>query len=184
MKTFKQFYESDAPHNFSNRIDHALDWIAAWYYDDKLLGIDEWVKNNTPEYDTVSKLAYLMTKGELEYARDLSAGASDPDQAFSNMIKKHNSLRCNIDAIRKSIAYHDDYHIKPVLDKNLSMVSEVEELIKELNVPDHKIWAMPAGDDRTSLFESYGPVMNFVRDRGWRYTGRSHIMAFDTERCV
>ena len=101
-----------------------------------------------------------------------------------NMIKKHNSLRCNIDAIRKSIAYHDDYHIKPVLDKNLSMVSEVEELIKELNVPDHKIWAMPAGDDRTSLFESYGPVMNFVRDRGWRYTGRSHIMAFDTERCV
>jgi hypothetical protein len=26
--------------------------------------------------------------------------------------------------------------------------------------------------------------MNFVRDRGWRYTGRSHIMAFGTERCV
>jgi hypothetical protein len=43
---------------------------------------------------------------------------------------------------------------------------------------------MPAGDDRKSLFESYGPVMNFVRDRGWRYTGRSHIMAFDTEREV
>jgi len=100
------------------------------------------------------------------------------------MVKKHNSKRLNIEAIKQSIDYHDDYHIKPVLDKNLSMVSEVEELIKELNVPDHKIWAMPAGDDRTSLFESYGPVMNFVRDRGWRYTGRSHIMAFDTERCV
>ena len=84
MKTFKQFYESDAPHTFSNRIDHALDWIATWYYDDKLLGIDEWVKNNTPEFDTVSKLANLMLKGELEFARDLSAGASDPDQAFSN----------------------------------------------------------------------------------------------------
>ena len=47
-----------------------------------------------------------------------------------------------------------------------------------------KIWAMPAGDDRESLFESYGPVMNFVRDRGWRFTGRAHIMAFNTERCV
>jgi hypothetical protein len=47
-----------------------------------------------------------------------------------------------------------------------------------------KIWAMPAGDDRTSLMESYGPVMNFVRDKGWRFTGRAHIMAFNTEREV
>ena len=100
------------------------------------------------------------------------------------MIKKHNSKRCNIEAIRQSIDYHDDYHIKPVLDKDLSMVPEVEELIKELKIPDEKIWAMPAGDDREALFKSYGPVMNFVRDRGWRYTGRSHIMAFGTERCV
>ena len=100
------------------------------------------------------------------------------------MIDKHNSKRLNTEAIKKSIEYHNDYHIKPVLDKNLSMVSEVEEFIKELNIPDEKVWAMPAGDDRESLFESYGPVMNFVRDRGWRYTGRSHIMAFGTERCV
>jgi 7-carboxy-7-deazaguanine synthase len=100
------------------------------------------------------------------------------------MVKKHNSKRCNIEAIRQSIDYHDDYHIKPVLDKDLSMVPEVEELIKELKIPDEKIWAMPAGDDREALFKSYGPVMNFVRDRGWRYTGRSHIMAFGTERCV
>jgi len=100
------------------------------------------------------------------------------------MIDKHNSKRLNTEAIKKSIEYHNDYHIKPVLDKNLSMVSEVEEFIKELDIPDEKVWAMPAGDDRESLFESYGPVMNFVRDRGWRYTGRSHIMAFGTERCV
>ena len=113
-------------------------------------------------------------------------GAVTPtgQEVDERMIKKHNSKRCNIEAIRQSIEYHDDYHIKPVLDKDLSMVKEVEELIKELNIPDHKIWAMPAGDDRESLFQSYGPVMNFVRDRGWRYTGRSHIMAFNTERCV
>ena len=113
-------------------------------------------------------------------------GALTPQGAVvdERMIKKHNSKRCNIEAIKQSIEYHDDYHIKPVLDKELSMVGEVEELIKELNVPDNKVWAMPAGDDRESLMESYGPVMNFVRDRGWRYTGRSHIMAFNTERCV
>ena len=64
------------------------------------------------------------------------------------------------------------------------MIPEVDEMIKELNVPVEKVWAMPAGDDRESLFESYPIVMNFVRDKGWRFTGRSHIMAFNTERCV
>ena len=100
------------------------------------------------------------------------------------MVKKHNSKRLNIEAIKQSIEYHNDYHIKPVLDKDLSMVEEVEEFLKECNIPDHKVWAMPAGDDRESLMESYPEVMNFVRDRGWRFTGRSHIMAFNTERCV
>ena len=100
------------------------------------------------------------------------------------MIKKHNSLRLNKEAIKKSIAYHNDFHIKPVLDKDLTIIQEVEEFVKELDIPPGKIWAMPAGDDRTSLMESYPVVMNFVRDKGWRFTGRSHIMAFDTERCV
>ena len=100
------------------------------------------------------------------------------------MVKKHNSKRMNIEAIKQSIAYHSDYHIKPVIDKELSMIPEVDEMIKELNVPVDKIWAMPAGDDRVSLMESYPIVMDFVRDRGWRFTGRSHIMAFNTERCV
>jgi len=113
-------------------------------------------------------------------------GAKTPQGAIvdERMVKKHNSKRLNIESILQSIEYHDDYHIKPVLDNKLSMVSEVEEFLKKCNIPDHKVWAMPAGDDRESLFESYGPVMNFVRDRGWRYTGRSHIMAFNTERCV
>ena len=100
------------------------------------------------------------------------------------MIKKHNSKRLNVDAIQKSIDYHSDYHIKPVLDKELSMVPEVEEFLKECNIPDHKVWAMPAGDDRKSLMESYPVVMNFVRDRGWRFTGRAHIMAFNDQREV
>ena len=113
-------------------------------------------------------------------------GVETPQGAITDqkMIDRHNKFRINKDAIKKSIDYHLDYHIKPVLDKDLSMVEEVEEFLKDLKIPDNKVWAMPAGDDREALFESYGPVMNFVRDRGWRYTGRSHIMAFGTERCV
>jgi len=113
-------------------------------------------------------------------------GVATPQGATTDqrMIDRHNKFRLNNEAIKKSIDYHSDYHIKPVLDKDLSMVGEVEDFLKELEIPDDKVWAMPAGDDREALFESYGPVMNFVRDRGWRYTGRSHIMAFGTERCV
>jgi 7-carboxy-7-deazaguanine synthase len=124
------------------------------------------------------------------------------------MINQHNKFRLKVDMIADSIIYHRDFHIKPVLDKNLNIVKEVEEFLEQLTdnlikkgfggnewldpfekkelkewLPS-KIWAMPAGDDRTSLMESYGPVMNFVRDKGWRFTGRAHIMAFNTEREV
>jgi len=113
-------------------------------------------------------------------------GVETPQGAITDqkMVDRHNKFRVNKDAIKKSIDYHNDYHIKPVLDKELSMVGEVEEFLKDLEIPDHKVWAMPAGDDRESLKESYGVVMNFVRDRGWRFTGRAHIIAFDTEREV
>ena len=113
-------------------------------------------------------------------------GVSTPQGKVTDqrMIDRHNKLRVNKEAIKKSIEYHSDYHIKPVLDKEFTVIDEIEEFLSDLEIPDHKVWAMPAGDDRESLFKSYGPVMNFVRDRGWRYTGRSHIMAFNTERCV
>lgn len=113
-------------------------------------------------------------------------GVETPQGAITDqrMIDRHNKFRLNKEAIKQSIEYHSDYHIKPVLDKDLTMVGEVEEFLKDLQIPDHKVWAMPAGDDRESLFESYGPVMNFVRDRGWRFTGRAHIIGFNTDRCV
>ena len=113
-------------------------------------------------------------------------GVETPQGAITDekMVKRHNKFRINKDAIKKSIDYHHDYHIKPVLDKELSMVPEVEEFLKDLNIPDNKVWAMPAGDVRENLFESYPVVMDFVRDRGWRFTGRAHIMAFNDQREV
>ena len=100
------------------------------------------------------------------------------------MIKQHHKFRLNYSAIQESIVYHKDYHIKPVLDAKLSIVDELEIFLQKLQIPNDKVWAMPAGDDRESLFKSYGVVMNYVRDRGFRFTPRPHIMAFDTERCV
>ena len=129
--------------------------------------------------------------------------------ADEKMIKTHNRLRLNTSAIADSIIYHHDFHIKPVIDKDLSILPEVEKFIDELadalverkfgssdwediafdkeTVLEYlkdKTWCMPAGDDRPSLMESYPIVMNMCRDKGYKFTGRAHIMAFGTERCV
>ena len=119
------------------------------------------------------------------------------------MIKTHNRLRMNVDAISQSINYHKEFHLKPVIDKDLSMLAEVEQFIEnltdalfEMKFKDYttrdevfkhvkdRVWCMPAGDDREPLFESYPVVMNMCRDKGYKFTGRAHIIAFSKQRYV
>jgi 7-carboxy-7-deazaguanine synthase len=101
------------------------------------------------------------------------------------MIKQHNKFRLNIEAMKKMIDFHDDYHIKPVWDgKDMNALKEIEDLIEELDVPKHKVWMMPAGDTREALFDSYPLLMDFCRDNGYNFTGRAHIMAFNDQREV
>jgi 7-carboxy-7-deazaguanine synthase len=125
------------------------------------------------------------------------------------MIDQHNKFRLNYNAIARMIAYHNSYHLKPVIDKDLAIIPEYEEFLDTLAVELQSIrdvqdaffytvsdvddiremlkfhtWMMPAGDDRPALFESYPVVMNYCRDKGYKFTGREHIMAFGTERCV
>ena len=47
-----------------------------------------------------------------------------------------------------------------------------------------KVWFMPAGDSRESLFKSYPLVFDWVRDNGYRMTWRPHIIAFEDQREV
>jgi 7-carboxy-7-deazaguanine synthase len=80
-------------------------------------------------------------------------GTETPNGSITDekMVKTHNRLRLNKTAIKSSIEYHKDYHIKPVLDKDLSILNEVEEFLKELEIPNEKVWAMPAGDTRERI---------------------------------
>lgn len=132
-------------------------------------------------------------------------GAVTPQgkQVDERMIKQHNKFRLHMDNIADSIMYHSDFHLKPVIDKNLEVLPEVEKFIKDLaqnlyekgyneclthqEVVDYltsKTWLMPAGDDREALMESYGPVMDLARDKGYKFTGRAHIIGFGTQREV
>jgi len=100
------------------------------------------------------------------------------------MVKVHNRLRQNTDAIIKMIQYHNDYHYKPVWDGTDEGLREIEEYRVELGVPKHKTYIMPAGDTRETLIEMYPKVFEMVAEHGYNMTGRDHIIAYNTERGV
>jgi len=114
-------------------------------------------------------------------------GVETPQGAITDerMVKRHNKFRLNYDAIKQSIAYHSDYHIKPVWDgKDQNALAEIMDCIAQLDVKSEKVWFMPAGDSREALFKSYPILFDWVRDNGYRMTWRPHIIAFEDQREV
>jgi 7-carboxy-7-deazaguanine synthase len=113
-------------------------------------------------------------------------GAVTPGGKIVNerMIKVHNRLRLNKEAIRKTIDYHFDYHYKPVWDGTEENLQEIEDFRVEMNIPKNKTFIMPAGDTRETLIEMYPKVFELCAEYGYNMTGRDHIIAFDTERGV
>jgi len=102
----------------------------------------------------------------------------------NKMIRIHNMKRKNTEEIKKTLAFHKDYHYKPVWDGTEENLKEIEEYRIELNVPKNKTYIMPAGDTRKALIEMYPKVFELCAERGYNMTGRDHIIAFDTERGV
>jgi 7-carboxy-7-deazaguanine synthase len=114
-------------------------------------------------------------------------GVLTPKGAITDekMIKRHNKLRMNTEAIKASIEYHSDYHIKPVWGgSNYEALQEILDYLKVLEVEEDKVYFMPAGDSRESLQKSYPLVFDWVRDNGFRMTWRPHIIAFEDQREV
>ena len=103
------------------------------------------------------------------------------DQKF---VDTHNRFRLNLDNIRELLDYHDDYHFKPVWDGTEVNIEEIETFRVQMNIPKEKTYIMPAGDTRETLIKMYPKVFELCANRGYRMTGRDHIIAFDTEREV
>jgi 7-carboxy-7-deazaguanine synthase len=114
-------------------------------------------------------------------------GALTPNGTVTDekMIKQHNKFRMKHDVIAKLLEYHLDYHFKPVVDRNEPEVwNEIEEFIKIHNIPNHKVWVMPAGDTIDKLQPNYSYVMEECIKRGYNFTGRAHIVAYNDKRGV
>ena len=99
-------------------------------------------------------------------------------------VKVHNRHRLNTDSIKRMIAFHTDYHYKPVWDGTEENLTEIELYRKELEIPKDKTYVMPAGDTREQLVKMYPIVFEMVAKHGYNMTGRDHIIAYDTQRMV
>lgn len=100
------------------------------------------------------------------------------------MIDKHNSLRLNKEAIRQMLDYHADYHYKPVWDGTEECLAEIEEFRLDMDIPKYKTWLMPAGDTRETLIDMYPKSIELCMRMGYNWTGRDHIISYDTRRAV
>ena len=100
------------------------------------------------------------------------------------MIRIHNMKRKNTEEIKKTLAYHKDYHYKPVWDGTQENLEEIEAYRVELGIPKDKTYVMPAGDTRDTLIKMYPKVFELCAEYGYNMTGRDHIIAFNTERGV
>ena len=100
------------------------------------------------------------------------------------MVNTHNRLRLNKEAMAATIAYHDDYHFKPVWDGTDTNLTEIEAFRVEMNIPKDKTFVMPAGDTREELVKMYPLVFEMCAEHGYNMTGRDHIIAYDTKRGV
>jgi 7-carboxy-7-deazaguanine synthase len=113
-------------------------------------------------------------------------GAKTPQGATvdEKMITQHNKFRLNYTAINAMIAYHTDYHFKPVWDGTPENLQEIETARVFLNIPKDKTYIMPAGDTREELIKMYPIVFEMCAEHGYNMTGRDHIIAYDQRRGV
>jgi len=128
-----------------------------------LISLSPKFKNSVPKIDIATPMGKLV------------------DQ---KMIDQHNKLRLNKDAMRQMIDYHTDYHYKPVWDGTEENIQEIEDFRVEMNISKNKTWLMSAGDTRETLIHMYPLSIEMAAKMGYNWTGRDHIIAYDTKRAV
>ena len=113
-------------------------------------------------------------------------GTTTPQGAIvdEKMIKQHNKFRLNYDVMKETLAYHTDYHYKPVWDGTLENLEQIETFREYMGIPKFKTYIMPAGDTREELIKMYPIVFDMCAEKGYNMTVRDHIIAWDVKRGV
>lgn len=104
----------------------------------------------------------------------------------SGWIRQHEKFRMRLDVMRQMMDFHRDYHVKIVIDSQdgAEIWQELEELERALAIPRQRIFLMPAGSDLPRVQRNYAYLLPICAERGYAFSGRSHIIAFGNLRGV
>jgi len=101
-------------------------------------------------------------------------------------ITKHEKYRKKWHVMKEMIHYHDSFQIKPVistLDETRELL-ELLELLEFLEVGKESVYLMPAGGTREELEPKRVKLMEYCVAKGYNYTERLHIIAYNNKRGV
>lgn len=98
-------------------------------------------------------------------------------------LSRHEKYRKNYDAMSRWISSSPDYQFKPVMNEIEDWI-EIEKLVQILDIPNEKIWIMPAGGSEDELQKRRKNIMEFCWMIGVNYTDRMHITAYGAKRGV
>jgi 7-carboxy-7-deazaguanine synthase len=112
-------------------------------------------------------------------------GTKDPtgNDVKENHVRKHEKSRCNYDAMKNLIINHPDYQLKPVVS-SIDDMEEIQFIQRTLDIPNKKVWLMPAGGTADELVGKRVWLMEYCWQNGYNYTDRIHIVAYGDKRGV
>ena len=103
-----------------------------------------------------------------------------------NEVDNHEKNRKNYDAMRQFInsvdcypSYVKDYQVKFVVTDIENDIEEIENIQKELNIPNRKVSLMPEGTINSQLQLQRREIIEKCIEKGWNYSDRLHIIAYD-----
>lgn len=108
---------------------------------------------------------------------------------FSLSVKLSNSgeslqKRINIKSLKTIIDFTTESYLKFVINKDfLPLASkEIEDILKQ--IPSCDVYVMPLGDTAEAIDKNSLSVIEFVIDKGFKYSDRLHIRVWNNKRGV
>ena len=86
---------------------------------------------------------------------------------------RHDKLRLNYKSLAKFMDKSPDYQFKFVVDGEEDL-PEIEEILRDLDVPNDKVWLMPQGITRDEVLDRQESIVELCMKTGYQYSDRLH----------
>lgn len=133
------------------------------------------IETNATIYDSEVKADLISMSPKLH-----SSGPNEEE--YPKWAKKHERLRYNTEAIRQFL---ENYHcqIKFVVESP-NQFQEIEELIEKTPLPRELVVLMPEGVTKEAISDKQEWLVEYCKEKGYRYSDRLHVAIYGKRRGV